>query len=290
MRIRTLSIVICLIAIASCDFRKSIHKDLITGLVTKGDGLSCDDVKLNIDDKTILRNSFVYGEEFDLSFINIEGFDRVNNHAFPGMNLDVISQSGDTVLKNGDLYADLVDGTDLSPLRLNTIITVADPIHSNEEYTLHVGIWDKKSEGVFTAKFDFDVVPNDQIYVESEHITCREIYLYSKQRQQVIVDNLASFDENIYIMVEGLEGFVVDNDKVSVGLSMKLNDEEGNVIVDEENLLGSSEYDYSEVNEQLSANFIITGSVIDNPIECKIVIWDMNSSETFQAFTTFHIE
>jgi len=290
MRIRTLSIVICLMAIASCDFRKSIHKDLITGLVTRGDGLSCEDVKLNIDDEIIQRNSFVYGEDFVLSFINIEGFDKVDNHAFPGMNLNVISQSGDTVLKNRDLYADMVDGTDLSPLRLNTKITVGDPIHSNEEYTLHVSIWDKKSDGVFTAKFNFDVVPNDQIYVESENITYREVYLYSKQRQKVIVDNMASFDENIYIMVEGLEGFVVENDKVSVGLSMKINDEEGNVIVDEENLLGSSEYDYSEVYARLSANFIITGSTIDNPIDCQIVIWDMKSSETFKAFTQLHIE
>lgn len=290
MRIRTLSIIICLIAFASCDFRKSIHKDLITGLVTRGDGLSCEDVKLNINDEIIQRNSFVYGEEFVLSFNNIEGFDKVDNHSFPGMKLNVISQSGDTVLKDRDLYADLVDGTDLSPLLLSTKITVADPLHSNEEYNMHVSIWDKQSDGVFTAKFNFEVVPNDQIYVESENITYQEVYLYSNQRQKVLVDNVASFDENIYVVVEGLEGFVVENDIVFVGLSMKINDEEGNVIVDEENLLGSSEYEYSEVNARLSANFTITGSIIDNPIDCQIIIRDMKSSETFKASTQLHIE
>ena len=290
MKIRTLFIVLCLLSTISCDFRKSVYKDLQTGMVTKGDGLSSEDVYLAIGEETIRRNSFIYGEEFYVNFNNIEGFERIDNHVFPGMRLIVTSENGDTVLKNRDLYAGLTSGTDHSPLLLTSEVTVADPIHSNEEYTLFITIWDKKGDGVFTAELDFDVVPNDQINIESNHITYREIYLYSQQRRRVITDNTAGFNEKVFMMFEGLDGFAKEGEMTSIGLSITVKDSEGNLIVNQEDLIGASGKDYSEVHSQLAPNFILTGSQINNPIEYEIIIWDKKGEGSIKASAQLQIE
>ncbi len=282
---------LCLFTLISCDFSKSVNKDLITGLLTKGDGLSCEDVYLTIDDETILRKTFEYGEEFMLIFNNMEGFERLEDHAFPGMSLSVVNQGGDTVLFEQDLYSDLSDdGTDHSPLLLNSAIYIADPIHSNEEYTLQVDIWDKKGDGVFKAKLDFIVEPNILINIESNEISFQEVYLYSQESGLIITNQTASFDENVYVVFEGLEGFVKELDMVSIGMSLSIEDSEGNPIVNEDDLMEASDFPYSEIHDRVSANFLLTGSEINNPINCELVIWDKLGDGSIKASTQLQIE
>lgn len=290
MNPKTASIVLCFLTLISCDFRKSVNKNLKTGMVTKGNGLSCEDVFLTVDEETIERNTFTYGEEFILNFNNMEGFERMDNHASPGMSLLVTDEHGDTLLKKRDLYADLTNGTDHSPLLLMANVMIADPIHSKGSYTLLVSIWDKKSDGLFTAKFDFDVLANDQIVIESDHTSYREIFLYSQQRQQVITDNRAGFSENIYMMFEGLEGFSKEGNMVSIGLSLMVEDASGKVLVNEEDLIGESGFQYSEFHTQMAANFILTGSQVNNPVKYEIYIWDKKGEGLIRATTQLHIE
>lgn len=290
MKIWPLFFVFCVSALLSCDFSKSVKKDLITGLLTKGDGLSCEEAYLSVDDETVLRNTFEYGEEFMLVFNNMEGFERYEDHAFPGMALNVVSLDGDTVLAEPDLYSDLTDGAEYSPLLLNSAILVADPMHSNEKYTLHVDIWDKKGDGIYTAKLNFKVEPNILINIESNGLSYQEVYLYSEERGQIVTDQTASFDENIHMMFEGLEGFVKEGDRVSAGMSLSIEDSEGNPIVQEDDLLSETDFPYSEIHDRLSASFFLTGSEVNNPIYCDIVIWDKRGEGSIAASTQIQVE
>ena len=274
MKTKALSVILSLLICTSCDFRKSVEKDLLTGMVTRGNGLSCESVTLTVDEKTVQSTRFTYGETFHVNFNNMEGFVSVAGHVFPGMSLLVTGQNGDTVLSTQDLYAEYAEGMDLSPLLLISTVTVADPIHSNGTYTLMVNIWDKKGDGIFTADLDFTVVPNDQIKIGSDQLSYKEIYLYSEQRGKVITDQKARFNENIYILIEGLDGLVEENGSFSVGLGMKVSDADGNLIIDEEDLLGDSGYSYEQMHGQLSAHFILTGSQVLNPVDVEIVVWD----------------
>lgn len=64
------------LALLGCDFRKPINKDLSTGkdittsegltagIMTKPEGLSCDDVWISIDEEKTDRITFIYGETF----------------------------------------------------------------------------------------------------------------------------------------------------------------------------------------------------------------------------------
>jgi hypothetical protein len=290
MKTKALSIILSILICISCDFRKSVAQDLVTGMVTRGNGLSCESVTLTVDEKTVQSTRFTYGKTFHVNFNNMEGFVPVAGYVFPGMSLVVTGQNGDTVLSTQDLYAEYTEGMDLSPLVLISTVTVADPIHSNGTYTLMVNIWDKKGDGIFTADLDFSVVPNGQIRIESDQLSYKEIYLYSEQEGKVITDQKARFNENIYTLIEGLDGLAEENGSFSVGLGMKVADAEGNLIIDEEDLIGDSGYSYEQVHSQLSSHFILTGSQVMNPVDIEIVVWDKQGDGRLNISTRLTIE
>jgi len=259
-------------------------------LNTRGDGLSCEDVYLSDGEKKIQRNTFIYGEKFNLNFNNIEGFKKIEDFAFPGMQLSVINQAGDTVLKNNDLYAEYTDGINLTPLLLKTNLTVADPIHSLNEYTLQINIWDKKGGGIFKARLDFDVVPNDQIIIESRDASYDEIYLFSGNSNSVITGSDASFNETVYMLFEGLEGFKHEGGMVRFGLSIVASDAEGEMILNEEDLIGDEGMELSEFTSQIAPNFSINDPNVKNPVQCDIIIWDKNSESRIKASAKLNLK
>ena len=281
---------ILLASFHSCNFAQSINKDLATGLVTRGNGLACDDVYLSTDKENIKRSTFIYGETIYLNFSSIEGFNRQGESAFPGMQLVVVSHQGDTVLYQNDLYETYAEGMVFSPLKLNSKITVADPIHSKGEYSLFVNIWDKKGDGTFKATLDFTVIPNDKIEITNNQISFSEIYLYSQQEGIAITSDGVGFNETIYILFEGLEGFHIESGNVFLGLSILIQDADGNVILKEEDLMGDAGISYEDIHSQLAPNFILTGNEISNPVHCEIFIWDKKSMASIKAITQLNVQ
>jgi hypothetical protein len=277
----------------SCDFKKSFNKDLVTGLTTTGDGLACEDIYLSVDEEKISRNSFIFGEDVYLNFNNIEGFKTEDENVFPGMQLFVISQTGDTLMSENDLYADYPEGINLSPLQLSANLTVGKPIHSNHGYTLFVKIWDKKGDGTFTAEMDFTVKPNDKLEVSSNKVTFDEIYLFSENRKKVITNNKISFGDNIYIFFEGLSGLNEVEGKVFPGLSFKVTDNADEIILDYSDLFdgyNESGLAVSDFKDEVSANFWFTGSEVNNPLRCEITIWDKQGDANIKARTKVILE
>ncbi|MCK4749244.1 MAG: hypothetical protein KAT15_19460 [Bacteroidales bacterium] len=277
------------LSIYSCDFNKSIHKDLATGLVTRGDGLSCESVYLAKGEETIKRNSFIYGEKFLVVFNNIEGFHKTDNYAFPGMSMRVTGEEGEVLLEEDDLYSGATEGYNYDPLQLHATITAAAPIHSGNTYHLEIKIWDKKGEGTFTADLDFNVEGHDQINIESQNVAYEEIYLYSREGDLSVEEYIAGVDETIFMLFEGLEGFTVVEGKVHPGLSLSITDANGNTILDEEDLMGDTGMEYADFHSQVAPNFILTGEEINNPVTCKITIWDKGSEARISASTQFTI-
>jgi hypothetical protein len=292
MKIAITALVV-LVALSGCQFSKSVKKDLLSGLLTTGDGLSCDNVYLSVNDEKTDRSTFIYGEEFHLNFSDIDGFKKENENVFPGMKIFVISKTGDTVLQTDDLYRDYTTGMKFSPLLLHSDITVGSPMKSKEEYTLDVKIWDKKGNGTFSGKLDFKVISNEQIVKEAKNVSYNEIYLYSKERDKVIPDNRIKFNENTYVIFEGLSGFKEENGMVFPGLSLKATDNEGNMIMDNNDLF--SDYSQtglarSDFNTRVSSHFQLTGSEFKNPMHCELTIWDKKSDARIKATALLTIE
>jgi len=261
----------------SCDTSKSVSKNLVTGMSTKGDGLSCEDVYLSDGEQEINRNKFTYGEKVYVNFVNITGFNKEEGNAFPGMRLSVVGQQGDEVMSIPDLYADYQDGIDISPLLLKANLTLADPIHSEQEYTLYIYIWDKKGDDTFNLEMDFEVKHDERIKIDNTGLSYNEIYLFSKESGKVLLEDDARFDEHVYLIFEGLEGFLEEAGEVSIGLALKVTDAEGEILIDEMDLIGDSTMDPARIKDQLLPNFIISDQSIAVPVKCEIKVWDKKS-------------
>ncbi len=290
MKTKVWLIVLVLMTLFSCDFRKSVRKDFITGLSTAGDGLSCDNVYLTDGVDKINRTTFTYGEKFYLNFENAEGFEKQEGYAFPGMSMKVVNQAGDTLFRVEDLYAGQTGGIGLSPLLLRTSLTVADPIRSNGKYTLLVNIWDKKEKGTFRARMDFDVVPSPHIRVEPQNVTCKEVYLFDPVQGLTITGNTVKYNQDIYLIFEGLEGFTEEAGEISVEMGMKITDAEGALILEEKDLTGGHGMEASSFRKQITPNFILKGSGLKNPVTCEITLRDRKGEGILRASADLNAE
>jgi hypothetical protein len=279
-------ILLLTITLGACNFSKSVKVDLLTGLTTKGDLISCDDVYLTVKGQKVNSNVFSYGEEFFLNFNNIEGFKRENERVFPGMDLFVTTAAGDTLLVSKDMYKNYPDGINLSPLLLQSNITVADPIHSNGDYTLAVKMHDKKDKGTYDARLNFKVIPNEKIVLSSANVSYKEIYLFSAGDKKVITDNKVKLNDKVYLLFEGLSGLKEVDGKVFPGLSIKATDDAGEQLVNYEDLF--ADYSVPGINvsdfaSQVSSNLVFSSLEVKNPIHCTISIWDKKSDAKISA-------
>jgi hypothetical protein len=131
----TLTLFSLLLVLNSCNFSKSAKKDLLSGLSSTGNNISCEDVYLTVNNERTTRNSFIYGETFFLNFSDVKGFTKENGNVFPGMNLVVVNPAGDTMMQTNDLMSKYADGMNYSPLLLTADLTLAAPIIKSRIYS-----------------------------------------------------------------------------------------------------------------------------------------------------------
>lgn len=60
----TVSALLFMIAFSACQFSKSVQKDLVSGLLTTGDGLSCENVFLTVNDEKTRGIHLFTGKNF----------------------------------------------------------------------------------------------------------------------------------------------------------------------------------------------------------------------------------
>lgn len=275
--------------LTGCQFSKTVEKDLISGLSSKGNIISCEDVYITVNEERTKRNSFIYGETFFINFGDINGLTKLNDYVFPGLDMIVLSSMGDTLINVEDLITDNPEGMNFSPLLLTADLTVADPLRSGNKYTLIINIRDKMGKGTYLTKFDFAVKSNDRITVETTSgVTYNEVFLYSRVENKIITDGNINTNETIYIIIKGLKGFKEDKGIVIPGLKLKITDASQNIVVEEDDLLtqyGISQIFASDMAEHASGHFTIYTADFKNPLQCEMTIWDQNSEARIWVFT-----
>jgi hypothetical protein len=288
-----IGIILILLLLAGCRFSKTVEKDLISGMTTKGDLLSVGEVYMTVDNETVSTSSFKYGENVYIVYSDIEGFTNENGKVFPRMDIAVTDMNGDTIIAAPDLYREYTEGMNYSPLQLTADLTVASPIRSGAEYNLSVLITDRKGKGSFTTSLKFSVNKNEDLKTETVNTSFNEIYLFSQEKSKVLNSTKISFEDNIYIIIEGLKGFREENGMVFPGLSLKGTDADGRVILDYADLF--AEYDASGVNiddfaTRVSSHFKVSGSLLSNPVRTEMLVWDKKSDAKIKIITDFTIE
>jgi hypothetical protein len=289
----TFYVILFSIVIAGCHFSKSVKKDFVSGLTSTGSGLTCEEVYLKVNDERTDRNSFIYGEVVNLVFEDVKGLKQENGKSFPKMQIIVNSLSGDTVFFADNLYSEYTEGMNFSSLQLTGDLTVAAPIKTGGEYLLTVTIKDRKGAGIYLSKLKFSVKGNDKIKIEPLNVSYNEVYLYSQGKNKVINDGMISFDDNIYILAEGIKGFKEENGLVFPGISFRGSDASGKAIFNYEDMF--SDYSttgiaVSDFNTKISAHFKLTGSEFNNPLHAVIIIWDKKSSARMKISTDMTVK
>jgi hypothetical protein len=286
-------IAIITLSFTGCKSKNSTDIDKTTGLTTEGSKLTCGNVFISINGRKVENNVFTYGERFYVNYDDIKGLSRNRNKVLPGMKIAIINSKGDTIMKTDDVYSEITDGFELQPFQLAADLTVASPIQSGNDYTLFIKIWDKKGKGNLISKFDFKVKTNEQILAEPTNVTYNEIYIYSQKHGKVVRDGRIKFDDNIYIILEGLKGLKADNGKVFPGLSLRITDSKKALITDFGDLF--AEYSATGVDEadvfmRASAKFKIEQADMVNPLDCEVIIWDKKSPAKIKIKTVFTVD
>jgi hypothetical protein len=289
---RALLFVALVALISSCNFTQSVNFDLTTGISTRGNGLSSEDVFLEIKGERVSRNEFIYGEEVFVNFSNVGGFTKEGGAVFPGMSIYIVQGGTDTVLGKGDLLTDLNEGTSTNPLLLRSNFTVAVPHSNNEQYRVLIRYWDKKGNGEFTFEMPFTVVPNKLLNVEANDVTYSEIYLWNQRTGKVVADKQVSKEDGVLLMFEGVEGFTEYDGLVYPALAIKCVDADNNVVLSLENTLD----EYAEsgaaaalLAQQVPLTLSFESLIVRNPVQLTATLYDLKSDRQIVVTTEVEI-
>jgi len=148
--------VLMLIVLSACN--QSVNKDLTTGAYSRGKGLACDDVYIQINGEQKQQNTFDLNSKIKIVFDDVSGFEKIDGKVFPGLSMKILANETENIADFTDLLADLKNGTDLHPLVLNANFNTApEYFDTTKKYKLFVKIWDKKGKGIFTYELPFTV-------------------------------------------------------------------------------------------------------------------------------------
>ncbi|MCX2745461.1 hypothetical protein OO013_16395 [Mangrovivirga sp. M17] len=198
-----------------------------TGAYTRGDGLSSDEIIIEINGVIENRNKFINGEKVKFIFNNITGLKNENGKSYPGLSLYIVKNDKDTVLQNDDLLANLEDGTELSPLQLQANFTAVLPHDNEESYKALVKIWDKKGDGSLNYELPFTMEANKLLKIKKEKLTFTEIYLWDKTENHVVVNNEINIANEFIFALEGIDGLEIVDGKAFPSLSIEIIDNNG---------------------------------------------------------------
>lgn len=266
---------------SGCEFNQSTNKDLTTGAYSRGDGIGCDDVKIQINGVDDNRNEFIYGEKVNFMLNDISGLKRENGIVFPGLSMFIVKNENDTVLQHQDLLANMENGTDLSPLQLQANFTCALPYENNEKYKVFINIWDKKGKGTFKYELPFTVNKNELLKIDASNINYSNIYLWDETTKLVVVSKEVSVQSTLILVLEGLDGLEVLDNNVFPSFSIAITDSNGNHILSNSDILEpyrETGINYSTFkNGQLPVTITFSSGKINNPCKLKASLKDLNS-------------
>ncbi|NQX96915.1 MAG: hypothetical protein HRT73_03425 [Flavobacteriales bacterium] len=270
----------------SCEFHQSVNKDFTTGASSRGDGLSCDDVLIQINGIKENRNEFSFGEEVVLVFNNIEGLTAENNLKYPGLSMFIIEDNGDTLIAENDLLSSIENGTDLSPLQLQANFRAVMPHQNNEQYKTVIKIWDKKGDGTFSYELPFIITPDKLLEFNSSGISYVNIYLWNNTKKVPVTKEEIDRNDEIILLFNGVEGLTETDQIVYPRLSLQLIDQNGKEILSSENLF--NEIEESGIKKENLANQIpititFNNGIIVNPVKITAILSDSNSDKKLEV-------
>jgi len=208
------------------------------------------------------------------------------------MSMYIVKNEQDTVLANPNLLRNANNGTDLSPLQLRASFRPALPYNNNEKYKVFVEIWDTQGDGKFSYSLPFTVKENDMLTIESKGLQYSNIYLWNESKKRPLFDKNVSAEDLYVLILDGVEGLEEMDGKVIPILSIELEDNKGNKMLSNANLLQQYEYDGVDpevLKKQLTARIEFAKGEVNNPIRLNAAVRDKHSTNEILVSTEVNI-
>lgn len=280
-------IAVCTILITtSCNS----NKDFNIGLTTKSEGITISNVAVTVDDESLEEPTLIYGKTLVTTFKEIDGFKEEDGKYYPNLAVAVISKKGDTVLNHPSLLQNSKIGLDTNMKDLVGQVSFANPILSDNTYDIIYTLTDLKGDGVLTSSMEVELVKDPNISINTDKLSYRECYLFSPERKSVITNRKVGFNDKLLFIFEGLKGFAKKDGIVEIGMTMLVKDDDGRVILDQQDLFLNQKVAPELVEQSIQASLMTTKGAISNPVKWQVKIWDKNSDAEITAETFLEVE
>jgi len=255
-------------------------------------GISVETIELKVNDTLEQRNIFTYGELVTFNFKNVQGLKREKGEVFPKCAIYIVTAKQDTIETNEQIYTG--KGIFDDPLNLNIRLQAGLAQSYNEEYTLKVKITDAKSENNYHFEMPITIIENERFTIKANNISYKAIYLLDKTTNTVIIDNKVKKKDGVVILYEGIDGLQGDDiEYVYAGLSIKLTDNSGKVILENKNMLDTYEvlgFKKDDIAQRLPINIAFDDTSIENPVKLTATLFDLKSDRTLILETDLKVE
>ena len=285
MKCKNLFLILLASLYFSCEI--SISHEYLQNVTVENKGLSCDGIKVINYTGQIDRTTFHYGEKIRFLYDNLTGFSLQDNLAHPEMDIYVLNKKGDTILAKPNLFLKDTKGYTEALLNLRSELIFAKPMLPNSEYVLMVNIRDKNSDAYYNWSKNFEIIHSPLINTKKNGLQYSIQYLFSKERAIGIVDNVIKRNEKVYLIIEDLDGFNVDeNGSANIKASINLTAADGTLINKNDDLFPNL-VKAQDLEEQLYASIQITSANVKNPVTCNIKLKDVENGHSLE--TTFDL-
>lgn len=290
MKFKYLTTLLLLGLLVSCVQIESKSGNYLSNVDIEANKLSCDGIIMSNYQGVINKSEFVFGESIVLNYENMTGFALKDSLAYPEMDIIIMNKKGDTVMSNPNLFKNDDRGFTEEDLKLRSELILAKPMLPNNEYDLKINIRDKNSDAYFKLRKNFSVINSPLVKTESNGFSYDIQYLYSNTRKISIVDNKINLNENIYLIIENLEGYTVDDyGQANIQASASLTDASGTVI-DKNDDLFPNLISAADLKEQLYTSVQLTGTSLKNPITYVLTLKDNKSGNGMKTSFELVIE
>jgi len=258
---------------------------------TTENGIQAESIVLNINGKEEQRNVFTYGELITVNFNNVTGLTRENGIAYPNCSIFVLNEQQDTIDTGQNVFGE--EGLDDVPLTLPVKLQAGLAQSYNTQYNLKIHIWDTKGEGSLNFEMPFTIVENERFSINTNSIEYDAIYLLDKITNTVIIDNKVNKKDGVVILYEGIKGLKIDEiNYVYPGLSIKMTDNAGKVILEDENMLDTYKvlgFKSAEIEYRLPVTIAFKDVPIENPVKLSATLFDLNSNHKLVLETDLEV-
>jgi len=254
-------------------------------------GIQAESIVLDINGKEEQRNVFTYGELITINFKNVTGLTREKGIAYPNCSIFVLNEQQDTIDTGKNIFGD--EGLDDVPLTLPVKLQAGLAQNYNTQYNLKIHIWDTKGEGNLNFEMPFTIIENERFNITADSVKYDAIYLLDKTTNTVIVDNKVNKKDGVVILYEGLKGLKIDEiNYVYPGLSIKMTDKAGKVILENENMLDTYQvlgFKSTDIEYRLPITIAFKDVPIENPVKLSATLFDLKSNHKLVLETDLEI-